>query len=59
MPKCPVCGHYLNFQIIYCAGQPVVKYTCACGYDSTKHRTTYTTNTTTETKPRPVSNFTT
>lgn len=44
--QCPKCGRWLKFNMSYSYGNPVVYYTCLCGYDSSKYQTTYATTTT-------------
>ena len=38
MKRCPVCGHFMAFQMKYVAGQPVVTWYCSCGYDTSQER---------------------
>lgn len=32
--KCPVCGRYLSYRIVYRFGQPFTEDVCKCGYIS-------------------------
>lgn len=44
--QCPNCGRWLKFNMSYSCGNPVVYYTCDCGYDSSKQNLTYGTTVT-------------
>ena len=46
MQQCPTCGRYMNFNMTYSAGAPLIFYSCSCGYDTRNQNniasTTYT-----------------
>ena len=45
MEQCPVCGAYMNFNMTYFCGNPVIYYRCSCcGYDS-RNTKSYATST--------------
>lgn len=46
MKLCPICGRYMNSEIKYNCGYPLVIFRCVCGYYSEKSGY-YTTNHTT------------
>lgn len=45
MEQCPKCGRYMTFGMSYSAGNPVIFYTCSCGYDTRSQTTIATTST--------------
>lgn len=35
MEQCPVCGAWMNFNMEYCCGHPLIHYVCpSCRYDT-------------------------
>ena len=42
---CPKCGNYLQTNIIYVAGIPILTYICNCGYTNRYDEIYYTTTT--------------
>lgn len=41
MEQCPVCGTFMQFNMTYAYGNPVIYYTCPmCNYDTRDIRTT-------------------
>ena len=46
MEQCPICKRYMTFGMSYSCGNPVIFWTCPCGYDTRNQQVTYSTSVT-------------